>query len=157
GRLPGRLSATGLFTALADLKPAAGLIGYEVNSPLWADGASKRRWIALPEIGRVRFAAQGEWKFPAGTVFVKHFELPGRPKARRLERRRLAAEARGRGYGVTYRWRPDGTDAELLPDGLTEKLGNGKTWPYPSRSDCLACHNPTAGFVLGVNTRQLNR
>jgi uncharacterized repeat protein (TIGR03806 family) len=153
GRLPARLSETGLFRSLADLTPADGLLAYEVNSPLWSDGAAKRRWIALPEGGRIRFAARGEWGFPAGTVFVKHFELG----ARRLETRLLVADGRGRGYGVTYRWRPDGRDADLLADGLTEPLDKGRTWSYPSRSDCLVCHNATAGFVLGVNTRQLNR
>jgi uncharacterized repeat protein (TIGR03806 family) len=157
-RLPGRLSETGLFRSLVDLTPADGLIGYEVNSPLWSDGAAKRRWIALPEGGRARFAARGEWGFPAGTVFVKHFELDvGGPKGRRLETRVLVADGTGRGYGATYRWRPDGRDADLLPDGLTEQIDRGRTWTYPSRSDCLACHNATAGFVLGVNTRQINR
>ena len=53
----------------------------------------------------------------------------------------------------------DGSDAELLAEGLTEEidLGDRKlTWTYPRRKDCLTCHTANAGFVLGVNTRQLN-
>lgn len=30
-------------------------------------------------------------------------------------------------------------------------------WFYPSRQDCVTCHNTQAGGVLGPNTRQLNR
>src|SRR5207248_2201739 len=102
-----------------------------------------------------------------GTVFVKHFELPAAMTGqtpRRLETRLLVVTGPGRGFGVTYRWRPDATDAELLPGGLTEEVpaasaGAARTvkWTYPSRSDCLACHTANAGFVLGVNARQLNR
>jgi glucose/arabinose dehydrogenase/mono/diheme cytochrome c family protein/regulation of enolase protein 1 (concanavalin A-like superfamily) len=30
-------------------------------------------------------------------------------------------------------------------------------WYYPSRQDCMRCHNPQAGGVLGPSTRQFNR
>jgi uncharacterized repeat protein (TIGR03806 family) len=138
-----------------------------VNAPLWSDGAAKRRWVA-PGRGPVGFADTGEWTFPAGTVFVKHFELPTDDTdarvRRRLETRLLVADGTGNGYGVTYKWRPDLKDADLLPDGLEEtiriKTAGGErtqTWSYPGRADCLTCHTPAARFVLGVKTRQLNR
>jgi uncharacterized repeat protein (TIGR03806 family) len=149
--LPKLLSETGIFSSLQTLTPVAGITPYEVNSPLWSDGASKRRWIAMPENGRIGFAARGEWSFPAGTLFIKHFEL-----GRRLETRLLVVDGTGGGYGVTYRWRADGSDAELLAEAATEDLGK-QTWSFPSRQDCLACHTVNSGFVLGVKTRQLNR
>jgi uncharacterized repeat protein (TIGR03806 family) len=164
--LPPLLSQTGIFRSLRDLTPSPGLIPYTVNAPLWSDGADKRRWLALPGDAQITFAPTGEWKFPPGTVFVKHFEIgasesqPGPP--RRLETRVLLVKDEG-GYGATYRWRPDQQDAELLADGKTETVAlhtpQGRrqlTWSYPSRSDCLVCHTTNAGFVLGVKTRQLN-
>ena len=78
---------------------------------------------------------------------------------RRLETRLLVVDRRGTGYGVTYRWKADGSDAELLTEGFSEEIVRGdrkQTWFYPSRNDCLTCHTKTAGFVLGANTRQLN-
>ncbi|HEV3026399.1 MAG TPA: PQQ-dependent sugar dehydrogenase [Planctomycetota bacterium] len=149
--LPKLLSETGIFASLETLEPSAGILPYDVNSPLWSDGASKRRWIALPENRRIGFSARGDWSFPAATLFIKHFEL-----GRRLETRLLIVDGSGGGYGVTYRWREDQRDAELLDGALTEKLGR-QSWTYPSRADCLACHTVNAGFVLGVKTRQLNR
>jgi uncharacterized repeat protein (TIGR03806 family) len=151
--LPPLLSQTGAFRSLAELAPSRGLVPYDVNSPLWSDGAAKRRWVALPGDARIDFAPTGEWKFPAGTVFVKHFEFDGR----RLETRFLVVGDGG--YGVTYKWREDGKDADLLADGLSADVtagGRKRTWTYPSRNDCLACHTANAGFVLGVKTRQLN-
>jgi mono/diheme cytochrome c family protein len=32
-----------------------------------------------------------------------------------------------------------------------------QTWHFPSRNECLTCHNPVAGHVLGVNGSQMNR
>jgi uncharacterized repeat protein (TIGR03806 family) len=164
--LPKLLSETGIFRSLEALAPEAGLLPYEVNTPLWSDGIDKWRWLALLAGMKIGFAEHGAWRFPAGTVFVKHFALPETKagRGRRLETRLLVVGAAGRGYGVTYRWRDDQKDAELLPDGLTEEVRvetpkgpRTQKWTYPSRQQCLICHTAAAGFVLGVNTRQLNR
>ena len=51
------MSATGVFSSTKDATPAAGLIAYEVNSPLWSDGADKQRFIALPGMSQIDFEA----------------------------------------------------------------------------------------------------
>jgi len=171
GTLPKLLSETGAFTDTPTLVPAPGLIAYGINVSFWSDGADKSRWISLPSEGstsqRIKFAPNGEWTFPKGTVFVKHFELPldeSRPGIkRRLETRLLVCDRSGSVYGVTYKWRADNSDAELLATNLSEpvliKTATGirtQTWYYPSRQDCRTCHTDQAGGVLGVKTRQMN-
>ncbi len=48
---PSLLSRTGAFRDVRSLIPAPFLIPYEVNAPLWADGAAKSRWVAVPNDG----------------------------------------------------------------------------------------------------------
>ena len=168
GKLPPLLSQTGAFRDTRTLTASDGLIPYELVVAFWSDGARKSRWISVPN-GKIHFAPSGEWSFPNGTVFVKTFELPtdeANPSVvRRLETRLLVRNSSGTVYGVVYKWRPDGSDADLLSSSLTERIpikqANGavrqQTWYYPSRHDCLTCHTAGAGGVLGVKTRQMNR
>ena len=172
---PALLSQTGAFADLATLTPRIGLIPYAPNSPLWSDGAVKQRWVAIPNDGvadspseRIGFSADDSWSFPVGTVFVKQFDLPTDARdpsqIRRLETRFMVSAADGTTYGVTYRWREDGSEADLLLGGedaeVTVTDANGttsrQTWSFPSREDCLNCHNENAGYVLGLRTHQLN-
>lgn len=166
---PTLLSQTRVFSNLANLTPAAGLIEYDVNAPLWSDGAIKRRWIALPgTTTKIGFSREGNWTFPTGTVLVKHFELEltvGNPGTRkRLETRLLVNDPVDGWTGYTYRWNDQGTDATLLSTGETAiyQVREGNTvrnqeWYYPSRVDCMNCHTQAAGSVLGPRTLQLNR
>jgi uncharacterized repeat protein (TIGR03806 family) len=167
GKMPPLLSQTGVYSDTAKRIANPGLIPYDLNVAFWSDGADKSRWIAVPA-GQIAFSPTGEWRFPAGTVFVKNFDLkldaanPG--ATRRLETRLLVRDSKGGVYGVVYKWRPDGSDADLLPTSATEKIAVKsaageiqQTWYYPSREDCLTCHTAGAGGVLGVKTRQLNR
>ncbi len=171
---PPVLSATHAFSDLRTLAPAAGFVPFTVNSPLWSDGAIKTRWMAVPNDGppytpeeQINFAPVGEWTFPHGTVFMKHFELvvdEATGARKRLETRFLVRNAAGSVYGVSYKWRPDNSDADLLPDGLEEDIPIAdpagavriQRYSYPSRADCLFCHNQQANYVLGPKTRQLN-
>lgn len=160
---PALLSQTGAFSNLGTLAPAPGVIPYDVIQPLWSDAAEKKRWIAIPNDGtpdtpaeQITWSAEGNWSFPIGTVLIKHFEYPGR----RLETRFMVHGEDRAWFGFTYRWRPDGSDAELLPSPALEETmqigGETRTWHFPGRGECASCHNESAGRVLGVNTRQLN-
>ncbi len=167
--MPRTLSATGAFASLVDLTPNPMLIPYEINTPLWSDGALKQRWLSLPANGKIQFRAQQPWMFPPGTALIKHFELPPSVtpdggRTRRLETRFFVRSANGGYFGVTYKWRPDGSDADLLTSGQQEQVatnnpsaGGIQIWDYPSREQCLQCHRTESGSVLGVNSQQLNR
>jgi uncharacterized repeat protein (TIGR03806 family) len=168
GKMPQLLSQTGVFSDTPNRIVTPGLIPYDLNAAFWSDGADKSRWIAVPR-GRIAFSSTGEWRFPDGTVFVKDFDLPTNaadPGAkRRLETRILVRDSEGGVYGVVYRWRADGSDADLIAGAQTETIAvkgsdgetHPQTWYYPSREDCRTCHTANAGGVLGVKTRQLNR
>ncbi len=162
---PQHLSATGLFRDVESLDPSAGLVPYDVVSPLWSDGARKRRWVALPGETKIGFQRARAWEFPRGTVLVKHFEMRIHPKdpPRRLETRVLIHETTG-WAGYTYKWNKQQTDADLLTasesDQLTISGPNGGSikvdYVYPGPGDCMRCHTESAGWVLGLRTNQIN-
>lgn len=172
---PSRLSDLGVFKNLATLEVEDGILPYEVNSPLWSDRATKKRWIALPNDGtfdqvdeQIQFDANEAWKFPEGTVFIKHFDLPLTDDplgpATRLETRFFVIGRDGDAYGLTYKWNEAGTEAFLLGGGdsrrITVNAEQGsllsQTWDYPSREQCMTCHTANAEYVLGVKTHQQN-
>ncbi|WP_414661056.1 PQQ-dependent sugar dehydrogenase [Horticoccus sp. 23ND18S-11] len=167
--LPATLSATGAFSNLATLTPAAGLVAYEPNVSFWSDHAKKRRWFGLPDAtGTFGFSPDGNWSLPTGAVWVKHFDLEltrGNPAtSRRIETRFLVKTATGV-HGATYRWNDAQTDATLVGDDGAEQtftiVDGGsprpQTWRFPGRAECLTCHTSAGGFALSFNTRQLNR
>ncbi len=168
GNLPDLLSETGLFTDLGQLIPASGLIEYDLNHPFWSDGATKRRWVALPDASRIGFTDTDAWNFPEGAFVVEHFEMElteGDTTSRRKLETRILVNTQTGWQGFTYRWDADETDAILLTgretETITVNLADGGTrdqlYSYPSRTDCLRCHTQVAGFTLGLKTRQLNR
>jgi uncharacterized repeat protein (TIGR03806 family) len=133
-------------------QPAAGLIPYTPLAQFWSDGASKQRWMALPDNTKITVEANGDWTFPNGTVLVKNFTLNGQLIETRLFMRYTDS---GNWGGYTYRWDSTHTDATLVSGGLTETIGT-QDWTYPSEAQCLQCHTSGAGRSLGLETRQLN-
>lgn len=171
---PATLSATGAFSDLANLTPSDGVIPYGMYESFWSDGAIKKRWLAIPNNGshnnpdeQIAYEENGEWVFPEGAVLIKHFELPideSNPSiTKRLETRFTVMTSTGEIYGLSYKWRADNSDADLLSSSLDENITittpsgtRNQTWHYPSRSECLTCHNDAVGGTLGLRTRYLN-
>ncbi len=137
-RFPRKLSQTGLFSDVARHKPAPGVIPYSINAPMWSDGATKERLLAVPGDAKIEFeaitypqpapGAPAGWKFPNGTVLAETISIdlePGNPASRRrLETRILhherltGGESVGDQYwqGYTYIWNDAQDDAELLEE-----------------------------------------
>ena len=169
GVLPAKLSEVGVFANLSDFTPAPGIYPYDINVPFWSDHAEKSRWFSLPgTTNRIKFSADGNWEFPAGTFWVKHFDLQltnGVPESGRRIETRVLVKTSNNIYGVTYKWDNDQQNATLVsPHGeeahFTIHEGGStraQKWTFPSRADCLQCHTTAGGFAAGFNTWQLNR
>jgi uncharacterized repeat protein (TIGR03806 family) len=169
---PKLLSQTGLFTDTKALTPAAGLVAYDVNSPVWHDGAEKQRWLAVPGSAKIDYDKDHSWNFPEGTTVVQHLTLDVMSGKRGWKQRvetRVMNRYDGNWRGYTYVWNDEQTDATLLED----KKGMDKTfkvadasasggvreqvWHVPSRAECTLCHTMPANYTLGLSTAQLNR
>jgi uncharacterized repeat protein (TIGR03806 family) len=166
--LPPTLADTGIFSDLTALTVNPGIYGYDVNVPLWSDGALKQRWFSIPAGKKIHFEPEVNWSFPTGSVWIKHFDLltnVSDPTSKRRVETRVLVKTDGGLYGVTYKWEPRTPNALLVPDsGDTRTFviaENGTTrtqvWRFPSRSECLSCHTTAGGTILGFNTPQLNR
>jgi len=171
GSFPQTLADTGIFSDMEDLTPNAGIEPYAINVPFWSDNAIKTRWFSVPGTNQfIGFNAEAAWSIPTGSIWVKHFDLEmtngAASSRRRLETRVLVKNASGDGgYGVTYRWGNSITNALLVPDGgldepfVINDSGTIRTqvWHYPSRGECITCHNNGNGFALSFKTPQMNR
>ncbi len=169
-----KLSQTGCVLASDPKTLAPSVIPYEVNSPLWSDGADKTRGMALPPGAQIHVvnctanpsecpgsrdvADDGKWKFPVGTVMVKSFLFDGKFVETRLFMRFNATTW----AGFSYKWDEAQTDATLESadrDEVSFSTGQRTVdWHFPSRMDCMTCHIPDKGYaVLGPETAQMNR
>lgn len=149
---PKTLAATGCLDPSDLRRPAPGVIPYDVNVPLFSDGAAKHRFLALPDAASMSVEPNGRLLLPPGSVLIKLFELGGVP----VETRLMVRHDDGGWAGYTYAWREDASEADLLETTLSRKFGD-QEWLYPSRQNCLECHTEAAGRSLGMELAQLNR
>jgi uncharacterized repeat protein (TIGR03806 family) len=160
---PKLLSQTGCVDPTDATKPVAGAIPYEVQAPLWSDGADKLRWLAIPDGTTITVGANeidagadagdftddgNDWDLPIGSVAMKTFSVGGK----RVETRLFMRHTDGGWAGYSYEWNDQGTDAALLPAGKVTQ-----SWTFPSRSQCNECHSVAVGGTIGLETWQLNR
>jgi hypothetical protein len=146
---PATLSMTGLYNPDGTLAP--GVTAYQPAFELWADGASKRRWIFLPAGATIDRSDPDAWRFPVGTKLWKEFSIAGvRVETRLLEKVGPADED---WRAIAYLARADQRDADPAPDGVEGALGTSHR--VPAAKDCFGCHGGTRSRVLGYSAVQL--
>src|SRR5262245_1382724 len=74
---PDVLSETGLYADLATGELAAGVMPYTVRFELWADDATKQRWLFLPPGTQIDTSDPDRWELPIGTRAWKEFRAEG--------------------------------------------------------------------------------
>jgi len=150
---PALLSETGLFLDARTGTLQPGVRPFTPQYPLWSDGATKRRWVFLPEGATIDATDAEAWVFPAGTKFWKEFSFGERVETRYMER-----QSDGSWLFATYVWLADSSDAARASENgvrgaCTTKLGTRHD--IPSAQDCCACHDASPGRVLGFGALQL--
>lgn len=176
---PTKLSETGLFASLSSQTPNDGVAAFRITAEQWADGATARRWIALPGKSTVKWFAHDvpiagsmfstNMLWPKDAVLAKTLSREvlagGKPVHRNIETQVLHYDGRfWRAY--SYAWNDEQTDAELMPaEGAIKKLTiadphlphatNELAWRFVGRAECTRCHNSWARYALAFNPLQL--
>ncbi len=169
-RPPQLLSAYGFFSDAGARVPVAGVTPYDLNTPLYSDGALKFRYVYVPPGAQARYNADGVFDFPVGTVLIKTFAFAAdmrRPaeNVRYLETRLLIRREDG-WIALPYVWNEEQTEARFSPIGaqipvsFTDEDGESINldWAVPNRNQCKGCHD-LAGEItpIGPTARNLNR
>ena len=155
-----RLSDYGLFDDLATQTPAAGVMPYGVNTPLFTDYANKDRFVYLPPGTTIAWRDTTAFELPVGAALVKTFSYGDR----HLETRLLVKDAAG-WRGAAYTYVADGNDAELAIAGaaidatVTDPMGVAHANHYlvPNKNQCKNCHAETDDAIgpLGPKARHV--
>jgi hypothetical protein len=188
--VPAKFSQTGFYANWANKTVTPEAHYYEVNSPSWNDFAIPYRWLLLPPNTKIVFEDTSDyWDYPNGATFVQLFKqetAPGDSSTAIFWETRVLVNKEDTKYGMdewyafTYKWRPDGSEANLIGASVEDTVLNvaltfwpkGKSnpssirkWHYPDRYQCIQCHRTSfdgvekthARSILGFFTAQINR
>jgi len=162
--LPELLSDVGIYGDLTDLRViVATAFAYEPYAPLWSNGLEKQRFLIVPEGEAIDNSNPRFWIVPEGTLLFKTFWVPDSSQEdgmRPIETRLMRRNEGGWDY-VSYRWRDDRRDADLLdmrrPVDVSIALEDGEfiVHTIPNRLECRKCHESAYSEVLGLSEIQL--
>ena len=169
-RPPEVLSAYRFFLDAGARQPNAGVTPYDLNTPLYSDGALKFRYVYIPPGSRAQYGADHVFEFPVGTVLIKTFAFAADMRQpendiRFLETRLLIRRTDG-WIALPYVWNDAQTEARLspigatLPTSFTDRDGAqvALDWEVPNRNQCKGCHDVDGAITpIGPSARNLNR
>ena len=165
------LSEYNLFVGpLANLEPVAGVMPYDLNTPLFTDYAFKKRFIKIPDGSTITYRDSSVFSFPVGSILIKNFYYPAdfrapEKKYNIIETRVLIHKDDG-WVALPYIWNQEQTEATLEVAGgimdVSWKHYNGKKrtvkYVVPTVNQCKGCHESNGQFVpIGPAARHLNK
>lgn len=161
---PAALSAYGFFTDLKARSPAARVVGYDLQTPLFSDYAGKQRFIYVPAGKTAAYSATGVFDFPIGSALIKTFGYGTGAAFKPIETRLLLRRTAG-WVAIPYVWNAEGSDAVLKRAGtrvavsFTDPKGTARSISYavPNQNQCKDCHAQGDAIVpIGPKARLLN-
>jgi len=166
---PRLLSEFGFFDDLAAQTPAERVVPFDLETPLFSDGALKHRFAYVPEGQAAAYDETEAFDFPVGSALIKTFSFPADFRApekdvRIVETRVLLRNEKG-WQAWAYLWNEAQTEAELKITGakvdIATVAADGQplsfTYSVPNKNQCKACHALSGEMVpLGPKARNLN-
>nr|WP_187669974.1 SO2930 family diheme c-type cytochrome [Pseudomonas carbonaria] len=169
------------------LRPADGVLPYDLNTPLFSDYAHKLRTLWMPEGQAARYAEE-HFEFPVGTLLSKTFyylkddqgrlllsDADGRDPQRGLDldrvqliETRILLRQKDGWVTLPYVWDAEQREATLEWAGarqdLTLRDESGRelavAYQVPDANQCAGCHEERHGqgsHPLGPKARHLNK
>lgn len=148
-----------------NINKEAKILPYDLNTPLFSDYASKRRFIYVPEGQIISYKEKETLEFPIGSVLIKHFyyNLPGGIE-KNIETR-LLIKRENEWQNETYKWNEEETDATRTVVGGFKSLDvlvNGGlqniNYLIPNSNECKNCHSDKGKIMpIGPIVENLNK
>lgn len=169
---PEKLSDYGLFKGNGSTQePVDGVVPYDLNTELFADYTTKRRFVRVPEGTKIDYADGETLDFPVGTVIAKTFSSPHNmqdaAQGEKLLETRIIEHKPNGWFGYAYVWNDEQTEATLSLGGGTEDVSwvhsdgqqRENNYIIPNANQCQSCHVAhTDKFLpLGPKARNLNK
>ena len=158
--MPRTLSEYGFFADASATRPAANVIPYRLNTPLFSDGAEKLRYLYLPEASQAKSMGPDLLDLPVGAALIKTFAFGEGEDRRFIETRVLLHRADG-WVALPYLWNAEQTEAKLAVAGarvpVTTPDGQEISYRVPNKNQCKECHGLNDAVVpIGPKGRNLS-
>ncbi len=140
--MPKKLSEFGFFYRPRS-QESLSAVAYELNTPLYSDGADKLRFAYVPHGETIQANGDGLLEFPVGSALIKTFAFGEGGDRRLIETRVLLHRAEG-WVALPYVWNEEQTDARLAVAGaripVMTPAGENISYRVPNKNQCKQCH-----------------
>jgi uncharacterized repeat protein (TIGR03806 family) len=165
GKMCSKLSSWQLFDDIATQTPAAGVLPYDLTTPLFSDYTVKDRFVRLPDGATATWHEIDALALPVGSVLVKTFSYLADRRAPTGARRPLETRVLVHGetgwHGSSYVYKGKTDDAELaIAGGIIDAQwihddGAMRTNKYvvPNQNQCKLCHAEHDDIVTPVGPK----